>query len=158
MSLAAPHADSRLCGSHRSSCAASPSSSSSWGTSSPPSVSSTRSCRTRTKTQSGIEGGQRGARTVSPHQLHLPSPSPRCRPDSGVSPRSLEACGCGTELGASSQIDCVFTAALDPSHSPGGRSALQPLSRLPSSGEQAAWRAAPLLFALRTFTGMVLLG
>lgn len=33
-----------------------------------------------------LKGGSVGARTVSPHRPHLPSPCPRCRPDSGVSP------------------------------------------------------------------------
>nr|XP_009684170.1 PREDICTED: transmembrane protein 120A isoform X1 [Struthio camelus australis] len=66
----------QLCGSCRSSCVASRSSSSFWGTSTPPSVSSTRSFRIRTKTQSKSEGGGASmeAKMVSLRCLHLPTP------------------------------------------------------------------------------------
>jgi len=68
-------AASQLRGSRRSSCAASPSSSSSWGTSSPPFVLCTRSFRTRAKTQSGTEeeqhGGQDCFSPLAPSRSHL---------------------------------------------------------------------------------------
>lgn len=134
-----PPADLCLCGSRRSSCVASPSSSSSWGTSSPPSASSTRSFRTRTKTRSGIEAGAAWG-----SGLFLPTGS-ISHPHLLDAVRTLVSRpipwkpGCGTELGACSRIDRVFTAVLDPcpSHSPGVRSVLQLLSRLPSSSRRA---------------------
>ncbi|XP_075024983.1 transmembrane protein 120A isoform X1 [Calonectris borealis] len=45
-----------------------------------------------------LKGGSVGARTVCPHRFHVPSPSPRCRPDSGVSP-FLGSLGVGQSLG-----------------------------------------------------------
>lgn len=91
-----------LCGSHRSSCAASPSSSSSWGTSSPPSAWSTRSFRTRTKTRSGIEarGAAWGARTVFPPPA--PSPIPSMPSRLWCFTPFLGSLG----VGQSSQMDC----------------------------------------------------
>lgn len=133
-----PPADSSL-SSHRSSCAASPSSSSSWATSSPPSVSSTRRFRTRTRTRRRIEVGHCGG--LDCFSPLAPSPVPISSIPSGLwclipflgGPgvgQSLEPAP-GQSLGSLRGWICSWTVpvlptGLDPcwSHSPGVRSTL----------------------------------
>lgn len=92
-----------------------------------------------------LKWGSVGAWTVSPHRLHPLSPSPRFRPDSGVSSRSLEP-WVWDRAGACSWTVHVLTTGLDPcwSHSPGVRSTLHLLSWLPPTPKEQDCLGQPL--------------
>lgn len=87
-----------------------------------------------------LKWGQRGGQDCFSHQLYLPSSSSRCRPDSGVSPRSLEAWVWDRAWGLLANrphVHCGAGSVL--THLESGVSCNSCPVCLPPPGEQGAW-------------------